>query len=91
MPGYSGVVKEEVVSDSAKGHTISENHGRYAVYNHGRFLPAPTELFYQIYIDEDTTAPLARRQLDWQIDLYCLTSIGGCRNPGKVLVGAVRP
>ena len=91
MPGYSGYVNEEIPHTGTimDAYRAAENGRRLSV-NHSEYIPPDLSDCSMLIIHEDTTVPLARRQLDWQIDLSCMTSIGGCRDARKVMRGALR-
>jgi hypothetical protein len=91
MPGYSGYVNEEIPHTGTimDAYRAAENGRRLSV-NHSEHIPPDPFECYMLTLHEDTTVPLARRQLDWQIDLSCMTSIGGCRDARKVMRGALR-
>lgn len=90
-PGYGGVINEELQHTGTNRDLIrAEAGGRYAACNHGIPIRNCTAECYQIVVHEDVTVPLARRRLDWQIDLSCMTSIGGCRDVRKIMRGAMR-
>jgi hypothetical protein len=38
-----------------------------------------------LWIEDDASVPLSQRQKDWQIDLSCMTEIGGCEDPNKLV------
>ncbi|MBB5066703.1 hypothetical protein [Granulicella mallensis] len=38
-----------------------------------------------LWIEDDASVPLSQRQKDWQIDLSCMTEIGGCQDPNKLV------
>jgi hypothetical protein len=47
-----------------------------------------SEATYMLGIEDDLSAPVARRKLDWNIDLSCMTKLKGCDNPHEVFRGA---
>jgi len=48
--------------------------------------PSPT---FRMKVTDSTAVPLARRKLDMEVNLSCMTRIGGCRDPRVVLKGAM--
>lgn len=52
----------------------------------GSSVPSPD---FIMQVRDNTDVPLARRRLDWQVDLTCMTTMGGCRDPRKVLRGTL--
>ena len=84
-PRSSGSIYELVsnppptsVEQTDKGRTVDIGGG----------APGP---YFVIKVRDDITTPLARRKLDWQMDLSCLTWRKGCTDPRKTLYGAFLP
>lgn len=81
-PRCSGSVQEVLLEPDALKKVGIEGHHVYVSSS----VPSPV---FIMKVFDDATVPLARRQLDWQIDLACFTKIGGCRDPRKVLRGVM--
>lgn len=82
-PRCSGVVTE-TAQQTEKADT--ESTGRDREIYVGSSVPSPV---FIMKVRDNLAVPFARRQLDWQIDLSCMTTMGGCRDPRKVLRGAL--
>jgi hypothetical protein len=54
----------------------------------GGQAPGP---YFVVKVRDDLSTALARRQLDWQIDLSCMTWRKGCTDPRKTLRGSFLP
>lgn len=84
-PRCSGSVTESVKYDEPLvSNEDVDRSGRHIYVSSS--TPSPV---FIMKVRDDLTVPLTRRQLDWQIDLACMTTIGGCRDPRKVLRGAL--
>jgi hypothetical protein len=82
-PRCSAIISETTEPISSKtDDSLKESRHVYI----GGNAPSPT---FIMRIDDTTKVPLSRRQLDWQVDLSCMTRMGGCRDPRKVLRGAL--
>lgn len=74
-----GVVVQEVMAPGASDPTSNNpRQVRTVVYG-----PQSTV----IVVHDDTSLPLERRKLDWQIDLSCMTVMMPCGNPQSLLPG----
>jgi len=82
-PRCSGVMTE---TDQATKKVGTPPPGRSREVYLSSSMPSPV---FIMKVTDNLSVPLARRRLDWQIDLSCMTSIGGCRDPRKVLRGAL--
>jgi hypothetical protein len=83
-PRCSAIISETVkLTPNETDHSLEESRHVYI----GGNAPSPT---FIMRIDDTAEIPSTRRQLDWQVDLSCMTKIGGCRDPRKVLYGALR-
>jgi hypothetical protein len=74
-----GVVVQEVMASGASDPT-SNNPRQLRTNVYG---PKSTV----IDVHDDTSVPLSRRQLDWQIDFSCMTTMNFCANPQEMLPG----
>lgn len=73
----SGVIVQEVVAtDRSDSTKIGARQIHPVIYGPNRLV---------IEVHDDTSVPLARRQLDWQLDLSCMTKMGACRDPRSML------
>jgi hypothetical protein len=73
----SGVIVQEVVAtDGSSSTKINPRQIHPVIYGPNRLV---------IEVHDDTSVPLARRQLDWQVDLSCMTNMGGCGDPHGML------
>jgi len=52
---------------------------------------SPGQPYFGVQVRDDLSTPAVRRQLDWQIDLSCMTWRQGCTDPRKTLYGAFLP
>jgi hypothetical protein len=83
-PRCSAIISETVeLIPNETDNSLGESRHVYI----GGNAPSPT---FIMRIDDATEVPSTRRQLDWQVDLSCMTKIGGCRDPRKVLHGALQ-
>jgi hypothetical protein len=86
-PRCSGSVGESV-------HNEIPSSVKYTETDEGRTIGtggAAGEPYFVIQVRDDITTPVERRNLDWQIDLSCLTWRKGCTDPRKTLYGAFTP
>jgi hypothetical protein len=78
----SGVIVQEVVAtDGSSSTKINARQIHPVVYGPNRLV---------IEVHDDTSVPLARRQLDWQLDLSCMTKMMPCKDPYLMLPGIVQ-
>jgi hypothetical protein len=80
-PRCSGVVTE-TVQQKAGAESAERDREVYLSSS----VPSPV---FIMKVRDNLAVPSVRRQLDWQIDLSCMTAMGGCRDPRKVLRGAL--
>jgi hypothetical protein len=85
-PRCSGSVGESV-------HNEIPSSVKYTETDEGRTVGIGGGLgsYFVIQVRDDITTPVERRNLDWQIDLSCLTWRKGCTDPRKTLRGAFTP
>ena len=84
-PRCGGVLQEVLKHshfDDERPH--AGNGDRY--FYVGSSVPSPD---FIMKVRDNTDVPSARRRLDWQVDLTCMTTMGGCRDPRKVLRGTL--
>jgi len=85
-PHCSGVVSETLRKVGFDDPLLSKRiNGRY--FYVGASVPNSD---FIMKVDDNESVSLVRRRLDWQIDLHCLTAMGGCRDPRRVFRGAMR-
>jgi len=84
-PRCGGSITESALSTASDQATQDSTSNDRHIYIGGT-TPSPT---FIMKVKDNTRVPFARRSLDWQIDLSCMTKIGGCRDPRKVLRGAL--
>jgi hypothetical protein len=77
-PRFGVVVQEVTVSGGGPSASTNGRQLRTNVYG-----PKSTV----IDVHDDTSVPVARRKLDWQIDLSCMATMRPCRNPQTLLPG----
>ena len=85
-PRCSGVVTE-TAQQAASG--MADKPNPRAVIEKFTLAVLCRHAVFTMKVRDNLAVPSARRQLDWQIDLSCMTTIGGCRDPRKVLRGAL--
>lgn len=78
-PRSGAIVQEVMARDKSDSTNVDARQVRTNTYG-------PNLLAIEVH--DDTSVPIARRQLDWQIDLSCMTKMGACRDPHRVLRGA---
>jgi hypothetical protein len=77
-PRFGVVVQEVVASEGSASTNVNSRQVRTNVYGPNSAV---------IDVHDDTSVPLSRRQLDWQIDFSCMTAIVRCSNPQVLLPG----
>lgn len=73
----SGAVVQEVMADHGDD-SMKIDHRQVHLIDFGQNRTA-------LEVRDDTSVPLVRRQLDWQIDLSCMTEIMNCEDPHRIL------
>jgi hypothetical protein len=84
-PRCSGVVTE-TVQQAVPENAGAESAGRDREVYLSSSVPSPV---FIMKVRDNPSVPSVRRKLDWQIDLSCMTTMGGCRDPRRVLRGAL--
>jgi len=84
-PRCSGSVTESVHNESV---SVERPVGRGRTVGIGGETPSG---YFVIQVRDDLSTPLIRRQMDWQIDLSCMTWRAGCADPRKTLHGVFVP
>jgi|WetSurMetagenome_2_1015567.scaffolds.fasta_scaffold375495_1 hypothetical protein len=74
-----GVIVQEV-NAGANSDSKKLNARELHINNYGQNMTV-------IEIRDDTSVPQVRRQLDWQIDLSCMTEMSACRDAHRILPG----
>lgn len=77
-PRSGVVVQEAMARDRSDSTNSNARQVRTNIYGPNRFV---------IEVRDDTSVPLARRQLDWQLDLSCMTKMMPCKDPHLMLPG----
>lgn len=77
-PRSGAIVQEVMAVRGSDSMNISARQVHFIDYGENRHI---------IEVRDDTSVPLARRQLDWRIDLSCMTEIMSCRDPHRILPG----
>jgi hypothetical protein len=77
-PRSGAIVQEVMAAHGSDPMKISTRQIHLIDYGHNRHV---------IEVRDDTSVPLARRQLDWHIDLSCMTEIMTCKDPHRILPG----
>ena len=84
-PRCSGIVTESAHQPATtKAGPGSASFGRDVYLSSS--VPSP---IFVLQVKDNVDVSSKRRQLDWEIDLSCMTTIGGCRDPRKVLYGVL--